>query len=93
MAAALFRFVGGAARNMIVANVFGSFMLLIFMVLGGFILARGKTSSLYYVVLLIVAFFSNSGFHVCTGRESEEMVDLGLLDLPDDVCTECHLSE
>jgi ABC-type multidrug transport system permease subunit len=44
MAASLFRFVGGAARNMIVANVFGSFMLLIFMVLGGFILVRGTTS-------------------------------------------------
>ncbi|CAO2179266.1 unnamed protein product [Urochloa humidicola] len=42
MAASLFRFVGGAARNMIVANVFGSFMLLIFMVLGGFILVRDK---------------------------------------------------
>ncbi|KAG2598989.1 hypothetical protein PVAP13_5KG412300 [Panicum virgatum] len=41
MAASLFRFVGGAARNMIVANVFGSFMLLIFMVLGGYILVRG----------------------------------------------------
>ena len=43
MAASLFRFVGGAARNMIVANVFGSFMLLIFMVLGGYILVRGTT--------------------------------------------------
>uniref|UniRef100_A0A0E0JL12 ABC transporter domain-containing protein n=1 Tax=Oryza punctata TaxID=4537 RepID=A0A0E0JL12_ORYPU len=40
MAGSLFRFIGGAARNMIVANVFASFMLLIFMVLGGFILAR-----------------------------------------------------
>jgi hypothetical protein len=65
MAAALFRFVGGAARNMIVANVFGSFMLLIFMVLGGFILVRGKNSSLYYVVLLIIAFFSKSGSYSC----------------------------
>ncbi|CAD6230903.1 unnamed protein product [Miscanthus lutarioriparius] len=42
MAASLFRFVGGAARNMIVANVFGSFILLIFLVLGGFILVRDK---------------------------------------------------
>lgn len=46
MAGSLFRFIGGAARNMIVANVFASFMLLIFMVLGGFILARGKCSPL-----------------------------------------------
>jgi hypothetical protein len=48
MAASLFRFVGGAARNMIVANVFGSFMLLIFMVLGGYILVRGTTSPFFY---------------------------------------------
>jgi len=47
MAASLFRFVGGAARNMIVANVFGSFMLLIFMVLGGFILVRGTASPFF----------------------------------------------
>nr|CAB3473545.1 unnamed protein product [Digitaria exilis] len=42
MAAGLFRFIGGAARNMIVANVFASFMLLVVMVLGGFILVRDK---------------------------------------------------
>ncbi|XP_066306468.1 ABC transporter G family member 36-like [Miscanthus floridulus] len=40
MAAALFRFVSGVSRNMIVANVFASFMLLVVMVLGGFILIR-----------------------------------------------------
>ncbi|XP_062204828.1 ABC transporter G family member 36 [Phragmites australis] len=42
MSASLFRFIGGAARNMIVANVFASFMLLVVMVLGGFILVREK---------------------------------------------------
>ncbi|KXG32868.1 ABC transporter G family member 36 [Sorghum bicolor] len=42
MAAALFRFIGGASRNMIVANVFASFMLLVVMVMGGFILVRDK---------------------------------------------------
>ena len=41
MAAALFRFIGGAARNLTVASVLSSFMLLVAMVLGGFILARG----------------------------------------------------
>jgi hypothetical protein len=41
MAASLFRFIGGVGRNMIVANVYASFMLLIFMVLGGFVLVRG----------------------------------------------------
>lgn len=48
MAASLFRFVGGAARNMIIANVFGAFMLLIFMVLGGFILVRGTPSPFFF---------------------------------------------
>jgi len=66
MAAAIFRFIGGVARNMIVANVFASFMLLVVMVLGGFILVREK---------------------------NKEMVDLGLLDLPNDVCAECHFGE
>ena len=71
MAASLFRFIAGAARNMIVANVFGAFMLLIFMVLGGFILVRGTPSPCFfkktkritslfflYVVLFIIALFS-----------------------------------
>ncbi|KAL6861800.1 hypothetical protein ACP4OV_017500 [Aristida adscensionis] len=40
MSGSLFRFIGGAARNMIVANVFGTFILLIIMALGGFLLAR-----------------------------------------------------
>ena len=52
MAAALFRFIGGVARNMIVANVFASFMLLVVMVLGGFILVRGKNSYFSPFVIL-----------------------------------------
>ncbi|KAJ1259983.1 hypothetical protein BS78_10G197300 [Paspalum vaginatum] len=40
MAAALFRFIAGAARNMIVAYVFGSFAILVVMLLGGFVLSR-----------------------------------------------------
>ncbi|KAJ3670859.1 hypothetical protein LUZ60_008285 [Juncus effusus] len=40
MSSGLFRFIGGLARNMIVANTFGSFALLIMMVLGGFILSH-----------------------------------------------------
>lgn len=42
MASSLFRFIGAVGRNMIVANTFGSFALLILLVLGGFILSRGK---------------------------------------------------
>lgn len=40
MASGLFRFIGALGRNMIVANTFGSFALLVLMVLGGFIIAR-----------------------------------------------------
>ncbi|XP_042426984.1 ABC transporter G family member 36-like isoform X1 [Zingiber officinale] len=40
MASGLFRFVGAAGRNMIVANTFGSFAMLVLLVMGGFILSR-----------------------------------------------------
>ncbi|KAJ9537475.1 hypothetical protein OSB04_030208 [Centaurea solstitialis] len=40
MASGLFRFMGAAGRNMIVANTFGSFALLILFALGGFVLSR-----------------------------------------------------
>ncbi|KAL8260853.1 hypothetical protein R6Q59_024902 [Mikania micrantha] len=40
MASALFRFIGAMGRNMIVANTFGSFALLLIFALGGFILIR-----------------------------------------------------
>ncbi|XP_051119662.1 pleiotropic drug resistance protein 1-like [Andrographis paniculata] len=39
-ASALFRAIGAAGRNMIVANTFGLFALLLFFALGGFVLAR-----------------------------------------------------
>lgn len=51
MAAALFRFIAGAARNIIVAYVFGSFAILIVMLLGGFVLSRGKKKSSYSMIL------------------------------------------
>ncbi|KAK2446080.1 pleiotropic drug resistance protein [Trifolium repens] len=40
MASALFRFIGAVGRNVIVANTFGSFALIVILVLGGFILSR-----------------------------------------------------
>ncbi|KAG9150960.1 hypothetical protein Leryth_003090 [Lithospermum erythrorhizon] len=40
VASGLFRFIGGLGRDMIVANTFGSFALLILVALGGFVLAR-----------------------------------------------------
>ncbi|KAL2236919.1 pleiotropic drug resistance protein 1 [Sesamum indicum] len=39
-ASALFRFIGAAGRNMIVANTFGLFALLLLFALGGFVLSR-----------------------------------------------------
>ena len=44
MASALFRFIAAAGRNMIVANTFGSFVLLAVFALGGVILSRGMMS-------------------------------------------------
>ncbi|KAM0924025.1 hypothetical protein ACQ4PT_005152 [Festuca glaucescens] len=44
MASSLFRFIAGAARNMIAAYVFGSFALLVFMLLGGFVLSRDSVT-------------------------------------------------
>jgi 4-hydroxybenzoate polyprenyltransferase len=44
MAGGLFRLMGGLGRNMVVANTFGSFSLLLLMVLGGFILTRGTVT-------------------------------------------------
>ncbi|XP_024972594.1 pleiotropic drug resistance protein 1-like isoform X2 [Cynara cardunculus var. scolymus] len=40
MSSALFRFIGALGRNMIVANTFGSFALLLVFALGGFVLVR-----------------------------------------------------
>ncbi|KAL6591845.1 hypothetical protein ACP70R_049708 [Stipagrostis hirtigluma subsp. patula] len=40
MVASLFRFLGGAARNMIVANFFASFILLVAIVFSGFVIVR-----------------------------------------------------
>ncbi|XP_010532150.1 PREDICTED: ABC transporter G family member 40-like isoform X2 [Tarenaya hassleriana] len=40
MASGLFKFIAGVGRNMIVANTFGSFALLVFFALGGMVLSR-----------------------------------------------------
>lgn len=41
MASALFRLMAALGRNMIVANTFGAFALLLLFALGGFVLSRG----------------------------------------------------
>ncbi|XP_019192543.1 PREDICTED: ABC transporter G family member 32 isoform X2 [Ipomoea nil] len=45
MSLALFRLMGALGRNMIVANTFGSFAMLIVMVLGGYIISRDRIPS------------------------------------------------
>ncbi|KAK9054686.1 hypothetical protein SSX86_025765 [Deinandra increscens subsp. villosa] len=45
MSSALFRFIGAMGRNMIVANTFGSFALLLVFALGGFVLSRDDVKS------------------------------------------------
>jgi len=41
MSSGLFRFIGAMGRNMIVANTFGSFAILLVFALSGFVLVRG----------------------------------------------------
>ncbi|KAL8217420.1 hypothetical protein R6Q57_020793 [Mikania cordata] len=45
MSSGLFRFIGAMGRNMIVANTFGSFALLLVFALGGFVLSRDDVKS------------------------------------------------
>jgi len=45
MSSGLFRFIGALGRNMIVANTFGSFALLLVFALGGFVLSRDDVKS------------------------------------------------
>lgn len=45
MSLALFRVMASMGRNMIVANTFGSFAMLVVMILGGFIISRGNNLS------------------------------------------------
>jgi hypothetical protein len=42
----LFRFIAGLARHQVVASTIGSFGILIFMLLGGFLLSRGMQKEL-----------------------------------------------
>jgi hypothetical protein len=42
MAGALFRMIAGFARNMVISNTFGTVSILVPVVLGGFLLTRGK---------------------------------------------------
>ncbi|KAK4776338.1 hypothetical protein SAY86_005026 [Trapa natans] len=76
MASGLFRLIGAVARNMIVANTFGSFVLLTLFVLGGVVLSREQvrkwwiwgywTSPMMYgqTAIVVNEFLGNSWSHV-----------------------------
>lgn len=47
MASGLFKMVAALGRNMIVANTFGAFAMLVFFALGGVVLSRGMCSCMH----------------------------------------------
>jgi len=53
MSIALFRVIGSLGRNMIVANTFGSFAMLVVMALGGYIISRGNQCFAGFMVIFI----------------------------------------
>lgn len=53
MALSLFRFIAAAGRTQVVANTLGTFTLLLVFVLGGFIVAKGKTFVYFYQFLIV----------------------------------------
>ena len=91
MASALFRLIASLGRNLIVSNTFGSFALLTVLVLGGFIIARGwirvtNVFSMHFIRKLT----DIHNFPSFVFRKHSSLVDLGLLDLSNDVCTKCY---
>ncbi|GFP99541.1 pleiotropic drug resistance protein 1 [Phtheirospermum japonicum] len=80
-ALSLFRFIGAAGRNMIIANTFGLFALLMLFALGGFVLSREEvkgwwlwgywTSPLMYAqnAILVNEFTGNSWSRIVNGSE------------------------
>ncbi|KAL6334325.1 hypothetical protein AAG906_014726 [Vitis piasezkii] len=81
MASGLFRFIAAAGRNMIVANTFGAFALLMLLASGGFILTflcitRNNEFCFLFIWSMLQIMSRNGGF--------------GVTGLPSDVCTECN---
>ncbi|KAF8657997.1 hypothetical protein HU200_059457 [Digitaria exilis] len=91
MAASLFRLIGGAARNLIVANVLAMFVLLFILVLGGFLLSRDDVkkwwiwgywiSPLMYVQNAIVVneFLGHSWHKIVNNSISNETLGVQIL--------------
>lgn len=89
MALGLFRTIAALARDMIIANTFGSAGLLIIFLLGGFIIPKGKG-------LLILHINHNEKCLLMMWRSylfryDQAMVDLGILDLTFMLWATCNL--
>ncbi|KAK4801462.1 hypothetical protein SAY86_021949 [Trapa natans] len=90
MASALFRFIGAMGRNMIVANTFGTFSLLILLALGGVLLSREQvkkwwiwgywSSPIMYgqTAIFVNEFLGNSWSHIPAG--SSEPLGIQVLE-------------
>lgn len=68
MALALFRVMASLGRNMIVANTFGSFAMLVVMILGGFIISKGETLPMQYFLVCVSLFLLRLYIHNCCCR-------------------------
>ncbi|KAL0284493.1 UNVERIFIED_CONTAM: Pleiotropic drug resistance protein 1 [Sesamum angustifolium] len=85
-ASALFRFIGAAGRNMIVANTFGLFALLMLFALGGIVLSRGCKELVAMGLLVLTVDVCSNAIIVneFTGnswsRELENGTKLGVCD-------------
>ena len=72
MASSLFRAIAVSARNMVIANTFGSFVLLLLFALGGFVLSRGKADLVYKLIKRITLLSSdNIDVSLCQQRISK----------------------
>lgn len=52
MASALFKMMAALGRNMIVANTFGAFSMLVFFALGGVVLSKGIYIYIYVLIIM-----------------------------------------
>ncbi|CAL9134814.1 unnamed protein product [Musa textilis] len=92
MASGLFRTIGAVGRNMIVANTFGAFALLILLVLGGFILSREKVKKWwiwgYWISPLMYSqnavavneFLGHSWSHITPNSNPPELLGVSVLE-------------
>ena len=91
MSIGLFRLMGSLGRNMIVANTFGSFAMLVVMALGGYIISRGQTEILSLFACFIFHFICLFIFLLHCNRWYTKLVDLGILVFSFDVCSNCSI--